>query len=347
MNAQDAKKLYKEARCLSNELFRESERLQNEAQGESSEERIKAEKRIVEKYPLLDKLFRVFLELLEVKKIKNVNMKNYTPEDIFKGNINTIIDSICKKTPVENDFCFYKCNIYAFYIITHEVLSKMHQNDELNGNSLWFFDSIYTDISALLTMYCDSIAKEKFNGSDISCGAKTYRNPSRPKIDVLLGIRHMLYKGTACDVPSTDLPNIAVFSLRNYIELWLRENFNAYMIGKTFIPVSKIFSVLEKNINEIKKDHVAKNLRDIDRHIQTLSIINEWINSYVHSNYRALFWKPHIILKYLNLVIDECKKAYAISLGSYLLFPPLIPEQAPVYKKICKEIQSPETNASG
>lgn len=341
MDFQEAKQLYIKANDLINELFHELAYFY-EGGDASPEERKQAEKKIVDNSYLLDELFCVLLELLEVKNIKNVNMKNYASEDIFKGNANKIIDSLCIASDINIDF--YKYNVYAFYIITCDVLSKMHKIKMhkikiFNGKSLWFFDSIYRDILSLLTAYCDTIVKEKFNGSDIPCGVKTYRSSSRQTINILLGIRHMLYGGTACDAGSTDSPNIAVFALRNYIEFWLRENFNAYLIGNTFLPVSKIFSVLRKNINEIKADPIANNLKNITSHIQTLSNINEWTNTYVHSRFRDLFWMPHIVLKYLNLVSEQCREAYKKSSGTLSLFPPFIPKQAPVYTKICNEIQ--------
>ena len=336
MDFQEAKQLYMKADALINELFHESAFLQHEGRDTLPEEREKAEKNIVNNSYLLDELFCVLLELFEVNSIKNVNMKHYTSEDIFKGNANKIIDSLCISSTKHIDFYIY--NVYAFYIITCDVLSRMHKFKIFNGTSLWFFDSIYRDISSLLTAYCDTIAKKKFNGLDISCGVKTYRSSSRQTVNILLGIRHMLYVGTACDAGSTDSPNIAIFALRNYIEFWLRENFNAYLIGNTFLPVSKIFSVLRKNINEIKADPIANNLKNITSHIQTLSNINEWTNTYVHSRFRDLFGMPHIVLKYLNLVSEQCREAYKKSSGTLSLFPPFIPEQAPVYTKICDEI---------
>lgn len=340
MDIQDAKQLYKKASDLINELFHKSAFLQHEARDASPEERNQAAKNIVEKSPLLGELFCILLELFEVRKIKNVNMEHYTSEDIFNGNANKIVNSLCLSS--DKDIDFYKYNTYAFYIITCDVLKTMSRFEQFNGNSLWFFESIYRDIKSLLTMYCNMVAKKKFDGADISCVGKTYRNNARQEINILLGIRHLLYGGTACDAPSTDSPNIAVFALRNYIEFWLRENFNAYMIADTFIPVSKIFSVLRKNISEIQIDPVASNLKNIISHIETLSVINTWTNTYVHSRGCGLFWMPHIILKYLNFVSDQCQKAYTKSSGIYLLFPPFIPKQASVYMKICREIQSPD-----
>ncbi len=338
---QEKKQIYREASLLIRRLFHEASFHQGGEIDSTREERIKIEKKLVDNSFLLDQLFWTLLDIFDIKKIKNVNMNCFTSEDIFNNNANSIVNGLCQnEDPMKVDF--YKYNIYGFYIVTCDLLRHMYRFRIFRGNSLWFFESIYRDISSLLTAYSKTIAKQKYNGEDISDGVGTYRSGRRQEIDILFGIRHMLYGGTALDAGSTDLPNIAVFALRNYIEFWLRENFNAYSVGNNFIPVSKIFSVLLKNIDKIKDDPLAKILKGIQAHIETLSIINTWTNTYVHSQFRDLFWMPHIIFKYLFLLKEECYKAYAKSTGNRPVFPPLIPKKASIYQTICQEILSTE-----
>lgn len=336
MDIQEARQLYRMANELINKLFRDAYFFQTELNA-TLMEKVNVEKRIVNNSYMLNDLFCVLLKLFEVEKIKNINMSNYTSEDIFNGNANTIIDNLCQSS--FTNINFYKYNVYSFYIIACNLLKNMSMHNIFGGTSLWFFSDMYKDISSLLTMYAETVAKKKFNNLDISCGIKCHRSFLRQEINILLGIRHMLYGGTACDTPSTDLPNIAIFSLRNYIEFWLRENFTAYTVEKKFIPISKVFSVLKNNKEEINKDPIAKKLKGITRHIETLSNINTWSNTYIHSKYCSLFWIPHIVLKYLNFINERCRSAYENSSGRILLFPPFIPKQAPIYTKICNEIK--------
>lgn len=297
-------------------------------------------KELLNNRSILDSIFKSSLDLLEIKKIKNVDNNNYMPSDIFNANKNQIVDSICSLKH-KNIVNIYKYNIYAFYIITHEVLEKAYDYSYYKPSQLFFYSEIYRDIRCLFTGYWDLYAKKKYPHDVFSPRKKTYKNQNREEIDILLGIRHLLYGGTVLDAVSSDLPNMAISMIRNYIEIWLKKNFNVYTYNDSnFITMSKIFRVLQKNIKEIKSDPIASTVKNIDRHINTLSQINTWTNFFIHSQRRPFFWKPSIIFKYLNSLIDDCREAYKITAATWSLYPPLIPENAAIYSHLCEAIKS-------
>lgn len=296
-------------------------------------------KNTVRNKELQNKIFITFLEMIDIKNIKHVNMKNLSYKEILNTNIHQIINCICNEKIGVDKIEYFKYHIMSYYIVFSHFCELTNKQNYWNSTQLYFFKEIYFNLEVLQTSFLE-YRKKQFPDEDYSDLPACYSYGYRHDLDIFLGIRHLLYSGTVFDAGSQDQPNMSIFIMRGYIENWLRKNFAAYSGRSNFLPISQVFDVLKYHKDEIKNDKIASEVKYIDKHIESLSIINNWSNLYVHSEKRPIFWVPYIILIYLTSLISECRDAYIRTSNIHSTNPPFIPEKSDVYSLICNDISS-------
>lgn len=283
---------------------------------------------------LRDKILTKSLKIININKIKHIDINNIDYKKLFIKNIHQIIKSLCN----DKDYYgveYYKYNIYAFYIIFSELSEKTYRVKRFTDNQLYFYHGLYKDVKSLNFLFFDSYRKNKFRKGNFIKNL----DGQRDRIDIILGITNILYSGTAMDAPSTDQHNMAIFIMRGFIENWFRNNFDLCINDNSHLQISLILSIIKKHLYIRDRKTKVSPLKDIDNHIESLSNIIQWSNIYVHTERSPLFWMPYIVFKYLKYVKDECTIGYSEDTGTTTLYPPLIYKDSDVYKKICEEIQ--------
>lgn len=292
-------------------------------------------KNITSANKLRDKILINSLKIININKIKNIDINNIDYKKLFITNIHQIIKTLCSNKEYYG-IEYYRYNIYAFYIIFSELSEKTYRVEKFTDNQLYFYYGLYQDVKLLNYLFFDSYRKNNFEKGNFIKNL----DGQRDRINIISGITHILYAGTAMDAPSTDQHNMAIFIMRGYIENWFRNNFDLCINDNSHLKISLILSIIKKHLSIRDRKTKVSPLKEIDKHIESLSNIIEWSNIYVHTERRPLFWIPYIVFKYLKYVKNECTNGYRQDTGTITLYPPLIYEDSDIYKKICEEIKN-------
>ena len=300
------------------------------------------------KRPLLEQLFHEFLQLVANGKIKNVQACDYNPDHIFNACQHQIIQITClNNDPGRADF--YKYNLISFYISMSKMLDACERTEAAYPDTFptlfpglgHFFEDAYSSIGHLLSLYDRVFALARY-GYKFS-GSQLYKCGTRHEFSMLMELRHTLYEGTPLDTGEANPSNVAMAGIRQFIEVWLRKSFDAWMRpDDSLIPLSAIFTALRDNINEIKNDHIAGGIKTIEDDINSLAAINECANTFLHSNLRQLFWVPYIAFWYLTPTVHYYSDYYTPKIGTWHIVPPFIPKQCKCWQAIYKAIMKPK-----
>ena len=147
-----------------------------------------------------------------------------------------------------------------------------------------FLEPMYYGFCDLLWKYILSFGK--LEESELRKLPRGGVNPIRSNLDMIFGIRGLLYTGDAF----YDSVNISVFALRCYIESWIRETFDIIIsVDGNYIPIGIA-------INCIKKCSEKNSTSDkFNKYMISISKINDWSNFYIHWKVKPVFWTPHFV----------------------------------------------------
>ena len=322
---------YKELLEMINSFLGEARRAQDTSFNYSQDEIEEVYKNIIKNSFMNKDIFIKILNLIGNGKIKCVNMHSENlPEEILKFHKHSIIENICISTAKQlktgkQHKRYYLDNFIAYYIILDRYLKHSIKNRPRGFCS--FMESMYFGFCDLLYKYI--VFYGNINSDDMEYLPRVGVSPVRHDLNILMGIKSLLYTGYTSD----DSVNIAVFALRGYIESWIRAGFNLFLSRNgRYIQISVIFDALRKVTESEPFDEELK------KYINSLSLINDWSNFYIHWKPKAIFWIPHFIELYLLLLSEELKEKLIKDTGTWHVTPPLTQKDSEFYNKVREEL---------
>lgn len=286
---------------------------------------------IVKNYDMNKKIFFKILQITGNDKIKCVDMNaENLPEEILKHHKHSIIKSICistkkQMTTGKHHKRYYRDNFIAYYIVLDRYLKFSKEN--MPHGFCSFMEAMYFGFCDLLYKYIvfyGNIAPDVIRNLP-RAGVSSMRQD----LDILLGIRSLLYTGYA----SNDSVNLAVFALRGYVESWIRGTFELFLdSNEKYIQISVILKVIRKVSASSSVDGELK------KYILSLAAINDWSNFYIHWKPKTIFWVPHFIELYLIHFSKECRERLLKDTGTLYTTPPLTQKGSDFYEEVRKEL---------
>lgn len=282
-------------------------------------------KPLLEDVNILRNIFIAILRSFECTKFKNCNVQNDELDTLLQTNKHQIIINIYNSDidTMLSSKSSYKYNCLAWFIVLDKFLKRASTSTDISSCA-YFISNCYEHMRQLIEWYSTRCLRLRTTGFK--------SNMQRNDIDILSGIQSLLYNRTPSDTSSHDFVNISIFSIRGFIEFWIRKSIPA-ILPKDGQPVAMSF------ILKIIKMHAERttlppdnNISSLVKHIDCLSAINTWSNTFIHCKQKPLFWAPHFIKFYLDDLIDECQQLEIKKNGNYTLTPPLIS------REICEEI---------
>ena len=181
----------------------------------------------------------------------------------------------------------------------------------------WFLDILYEYI----------VIHGHLTEEDLENLPRAGVNPIRANLDMLFGIKSLLYGNYV----SQDAVNISVFAVRGYIESWARSSFSVFCDQDgDYIQIGKILDAYKDAAREVGDPYCL----DLYKWANSLSLINDWANFYVHWKEKVIFWAPYFIEIYLTRFHGELRIAIAQATGTQWVTPPLTSEGSNIFNKV-------------
>lgn len=280
------------------------------------------------------------LELTGNGRLKHIKLESQSlPDDMLNMYGHQIITNCClssKKQFVNNVHeRYYIDNFISFYIIIEKYLIESKRLSALERPQRFFsfLEPMYYGFCDLLWKYILSFGK--LEESELRKLPRGGVNPIRSNLDMIFGIRGLLYTGDAF----YDSVNISVFALRCYIESWIRETFDIIIsVDGNYIPIGIA-------INCIKKCSEKNSTSDkFNKYMISISKINDWSNFYIHWKVKPVFWTPHFVFMYLQKFSLECRDQILKDTGIEHVTPPMTHKNSEFYNLVRNEINLHLTN---
>ena len=187
----------------------------------------------------------------------------------------------------------------------YNVCQESDKESSFPTGSVSFFGRVHTDISVFITQIKRFRAVKGGPGSYLG-GARICSS------SIEEAIRELAYRGTVCEGVSDYLQQGAVILIRHYIEVVIKEKYEE-IYGEKIDSKIELYKLLKKvkgiatrqdkteqDLKLIKAIFKDDDPKEILAHIQTLHVIRNWANKFVHENKRYLFfWEPQIVYQYL------------------------------------------------
>ncbi|MBO6085407.1 MAG: hypothetical protein J6P19_03295, partial [Acetobacter sp.] len=225
------------------------------------------------------------------------------------NNYREIVENIISQEESKKRYIYH---IHAIQIMLDKILRSYNvcqESDKVQSSfppgSVSFFERVHTDISVFITQI------KRFRA--VKGGPGSYLGGARIcSFSIGEAIRELAYRGTVCEGVSNYLQQGAVILIRHYIEVVIKEKYEE-IYGKKIDSKIELYKLLEE-VKEIatRQDKTEQDLKlikaifkdddhkEILAHIETLHVIRNWANKFVHENKRHLFfWEPQIVYQYL------------------------------------------------